>query len=535
MSRWQAVPRRMVWLGAGSLLLSSCAGGQHYQPQNGSIPATAPLADVQSTIILTAAPADPAPRSAISDRQPQSDKRAFDLPAGLPGAGVPQVQPPRFKPETPVAEREKAIQATYPQLPPVPESLIGLTPRSGTPLTLADLQRIAGESSPVLRRARAEADASYGTVIQAGLYPNPTTGYQADQVQPGNKPSNNPGQQGAFLNQLVKFPGKLSLAQAVAGFDYLNALVAVRAAQVDVMTQVRANYFAVLVAEKSMEVNRALVTLADEVYRLQLKQLAVGEAAGYEPLQLYAQAVQARNALVRAENTHRAAWKQLAAAVGQPALPPAPLVGQADAPAPAFEPRQSETRVLEQHTDLLTARNALEQARVNLQLQQRLPYPDLATNTVVQYDYVSRNNQFNLQLGIQLPVFDRNQGNIHQAVARIGRAQDNYVATQNDLLGRLAEAFSRYDANRVVTANYRDQVIPSLTGAYRTLVRRYQAEPEKVGFNDIVVAQQNLAQALQNYLAALEAQWRAVVDLANLTQQDELYWNACPEPVVLAP
>src|SRR5205823_6752527 len=129
-------------------------------------------------------------------------------------------------------------------------------------------------------------DASYGTVIQVGLHPNPTVGYEADQWQPGRGPTHNNGQQGAFLSHLIKYPGKLSLAQAVAGFDYLNALVAVRRAEVDVTTAVRTNYFQVLLAQKGMEVNRALVALAEEVYQLQLRQLAGGEAGGYEARQL---------------------------------------------------------------------------------------------------------------------------------------------------------------------------------------------------------------------------------------------------------
>ena len=70
--------------------------------------------------------------------------------------------------------------------------------------------------------------------------------------------------------------------------------------------------------------------------RVQLRQVASGFAAGYEPYQLYAQAVQARNAMVQADATYRSAWKQLAAAVGQPNLPFAPLVGRADAPPPSF-------------------------------------------------------------------------------------------------------------------------------------------------------------------------------------------------------
>lgn len=54
-------------------------------------------------------------------------------------------------------------------------------------------------------------------------------------------------------------------------------------------------------------------------------------------------------------------------------------------------------------------------------------------------------------------------------------------------------------------------------------VRRYQVEPDKVGFDDIVVAQQNLATALQAYLQALDPQWKAVVDTAEISQVDERY------------
>ena len=116
-----------------------------------------------------------------------------------------------------------------------------------------------------------------------------------------------------------------------------------------------------------------------------MRQLAAGEAAGYEPLQLYAQAVQARNALAQSEASYRSNWRQLAAAVGQPDLPPAPLAGRADLPVPLFDPAAARLWVTETHTDILNARNRILQAQVNLRLQQLNRVPDLSTSTVVQY------------------------------------------------------------------------------------------------------------------------------------------------------
>jgi cobalt-zinc-cadmium efflux system outer membrane protein len=477
--------------------------------------------DSQATAVLgplqvrpTVPPVEPTP--------PGGEKKSpFELPQAIPGSDKPPIRAPKFEPTTPAAERDKAVQAAYPALTPV--AATSLDEGTGPALSLADLQQLAVENSPVVRQAAADADTAYGQVIQAGLWPNPTIGYEADQWQPGPQLKNTSGQQGAFINQLIKTAGKLSLARQVAGYDYINALVAVRRAQFDVSNQVRTNYFAALVARQSWVVNKALADMADEVYRLQLKQIAAGEAAGYEPLQLYAQAVQARNAVIQAAAAYRAAWKQLIAAVGRPDLPPTPLAGRADTAAPTLALEDLTARMLEQHTDLLTARNALVKAQTNLTLQRRIPIPDVTFNNTQQHDNATGNYQFNLQLGIPIPLFDRNQGNIRSAYAQIASATEKLTASQYDLTGRLAEAFTRYDSNKAIADNYRDRVLPSLNQAYASIIRRYQVEPDKVGFNDIVVAQQNLATALQAYLAALGAQWQAVVDVGNLSQQDDLY------------
>ncbi len=506
------------WAGAVLVAFAGCAGPHtrlpagHYPPPQGS-------PDAATAGVLAHAPPRPAPPPLDVKGKP------FELPPQLPGGGAPILVPPPFNKDTPQTEREAAVRKAYPALTPVAK---WDGPAGGAPLTLADLRQLAAANSPVLRRAAAEADAVYGQVIQAGLHPNPTVGYQADQIQPSLRVpaasnGSGAGQQGGFVNALIKTAGKLKLAQQVAGFDYINALVAVRRAEADVATAVRAQYFAVLVARQGVEVNRALARLADEVYQLQLARVAAGQAAGYEPLQLYAQAEQARNGLVQAEATHRAAWRQLGAAAGRPDLPPAPLAGSAEADPPAFDQEKMRDWVLDQHTDVLTARNTLAQAQANLTLQRRAVIPDLSTYQYHEYDNLAQTYQFGLQVGVALPLTDRNQGAIRTAAARIGKAGADLEATQNELTGKVAEAYGRYEANRTVAARYRTLILPNMTRAYRALILRYQTEPERVSFDDIVGAQQNLGTALQAYLTALDAQWKAVVDLANLGQLDDLF------------
>lgn len=515
--------RKRLWLGMslGTFVSLGCASTQIEIPTGHLPPVVGPL-DTQTSATLDLKPAMPLVQVAPQEpTSPNNQKNPFGLPPALPGNDRPPVQVPRFSKDTPAAEREKAVLAAYPVLKPITHSIEA----NGTPLSLAEFQQLALSNSPVIRQAAADADSAFGLVIQAGLCPNPTVGYQADQWQPGNspKPINNNGQQGGYINLLIKTVGKLSLAQQVAGFDYINALVAVRRAQIDVSTQIRTYYFSAIVAKQSMEVNKLLADMADEVYKLQLKQVMAGEAAGYEPLQLYAQAVQYRNSYIQADAAYRTAWKQLAAAAGQPDMPAVPLTGRADTSAPVFNREELLPKMLEQHTDVLTAQNLVCKAQTNLTLQKRIPYPDLQTNQYHQYDNVAKNYQFGLQLGIALPVFDANQGNIRSATAQIASAREKIRATQNDLNGKFADAFARYESNRLIAENFKERVLPSLTQAYSSLIRRYQIEPEKVGFNDIIVAQQSLSQSMQTYLSSLGSQWQAVVDVANITQIDELF------------
>jgi cobalt-zinc-cadmium efflux system outer membrane protein len=120
-------------------------------------------------------------------------------------------------------------------------------------------------------------------------------------------------------------------------------------------------------------------------------------------------------------------------------------------------------------------------------------------------------------------MFDRNQGNIKAALAQLSRAQEDLQARQNDLSARLADAIARYQSSQAIVQNYRDRILPNLSRAHRAIIQRRNAEPDKVQFNDIVVSQNNLSQALNLYLSAIGEQWTAVVDLANLLQIDDLY------------
>ena len=67
-------------------------------------------------------------------------------------------------------------------------------------ITLQELQRMALKNNPTLAQAIANIRAAEGRKQQSGLYPNPTVGYQGEEIRGG---SFRGGEQGFFVQQNI--------------------------------------------------------------------------------------------------------------------------------------------------------------------------------------------------------------------------------------------------------------------------------------------------------------------------------------------
>jgi cobalt-zinc-cadmium efflux system outer membrane protein len=279
------------------------------------------------------------------------------------------------------------------------------------------------------------------------------------------------------------------------------------------------------VAEENLRLTFALCVFADSLFGVQTDQVRAGQSAPYEPLAIRALAEQARVALMQARNRYQAAWRQLGAAIGQPDLAPGPLTGNAMMGEPDLPYEALRERMLHCHTDLMTAANNVVKARYELALAKITPIPDIALKLVVQKDYSTPPfaGVANVEIGVPIPVWDRNQGNIRKSEADVGKALEDIPAIKLDLLNRLAEATERYLTNRQTVDTYLLHVLPDQVKAYRGVLQRSQQDPDRASFGDIVTAQQQLNSFLTTYLTALQQQWQAAVDLGALAQLDDLY------------
>jgi outer membrane protein, heavy metal efflux system len=479
-----------------------------------------PALDVQTTALT----------QTTKDAQPPEGKPRLEpkIPPEVPGSETPLLKLPKDK-----AAAQRELQRIYPELPPLPDGPVAKPGPEGRPYTLADLQQIAATNSPQLRQAAADVETARGNLIQARAYPNPTVGWN---VQPSNDGST-AGVQGPFIDQTIKFGGKLKLASAAAEMDLRNAELALKRARSDLATAVRNAYFAVLVAKETVRVNKALARFTDDIYRLHVAgQLGAGAAAAYEPAALRAQAYSTRLAYKQSIQAYVYAWKQLVSAVGLRQLPLTEVAGRIDAVLPYYDYDAVLAHALRNHTDVLTARNGLDKARYNLKLAQITPFPDVDINLSVLKEYALAPKQFvhTVTIGVPFPIWDQNKGGILAAEGALVRATEEPHRVEENLTTTLATAYTSYKQNLDALEYYRRFILPDQVRYYRGVFDRRQFDV-LAPFGDLVTAQQTLAANVSTYLGILGSLWSSVVSVADLLQTDDLFQLAQPRELPALP
>ncbi len=471
--------------------------------------------DRVQTVAWTQAQPDP------TGREAPLRKLDLDISPRLPGAEAPRI----VLPSDPAA-REREIRRLFPELPPLPIEPQAQPGPEGKPFTLADFQRLASAHSPALRQAASDVEAARGYVVQAKTYTNPTVAY----VQYAANNNNTAMSNGGFVNQPISTGGKMKLGVAAAQMNLDNAVLALKRARMDLATSVRNAYFTVLVDVETLILTRALVQFSDGIYRLQVGLLTGTQAAPYEPTALRAQTFANRLAYKQAIASYIYDWKALVATLGMPQLPLSEIAGRVDRLFPYFDYDEVRTSVLQHHTDVLTARNGVKIAQYNLKLAQITPlFPDLDVNLGMQKDF--GNSPFGtyqtLILGLPIPVWDQNKGNIIAAQGALVRASEESHRVEVSLTNNLALAYEGYRNNLYAMEYHRRNVLPDLVRYYRGIYARRQIDPTSA-FGDLVFAQQNLTANVTTYISILGNLWTSVVSVADLLQTDDLYQMAKP-------
>ena len=261
-----------------------------------------------------------------------------------------------------------------------------------------------------------------------------------------------------------------------------------------------------------------LIALADRLLEAATAQVDAGAAT--EPDRLRAEVVkeQAEIELEAARLEEDASMRRLASAMGLDHVADLPLTTVAD-DLPEF-PNQEDiaTRVIESNTRMEVARIGIERARRAHKLAKAEAIPNLVASLGPRYSDIDNETTVDLGIGIEIPLFDRNQGGIQSALAERLSAAADLRAIQLELLAEVSEAWSSYEAARIAATRYREQLLPK---AERTLDLTRQAyERGKADYLRLLDAQQVVVESRIAYVDALQRLQEAAALLRELTQHN---------------
>ena len=394
---------------------------------------------------------------------------------------------------------------------------------SGPVLTLEQLEQMASEHNPTLKQAEAALRAAEGRKRQAGLYPNPTVGYQGEQIRGG---SFRGGEQGAFVQQDIVLGGKLGAAKNVFEQERKQAEVEREEQRLRVMNGVTLAYYQSLAAQETVALRTSLLKLAQDATQTSKQLFNVGQSDEPDLLQAEIEEQQAELALVAAQQNQQQRWKTLAAVVGNPDLPSSSLAGNLEN-APELDPQLWLRTLLTDSPAIKIADLGVTRAEAAVTRARREPIPDLQIRGGLEQNrelLESSGRPVGLQgfaeVGVRIPLFNRNQGNIQAAKADVERAKHETQRVQLLLRERLAPTVQNYLTAKTAVDRYRNQMIPRAEKAYGLYLQKYNNMA--AAYPQVLIAQRTLFQLRTDYVNALETLWVNAVALKGFMLTDGL-------------
>lgn len=400
---------------------------------------------------------------------------------------------------------------------PVPDLLKEVAVR--TPMRLEEFQQFALATNPTLREANALVKQSAAQARQAGLYPNPTVGYQGEQIRGG---AYGGGEQGAFVQQTFVLGGKLGLRRNVYQQQRHEDEIGAAEQRYRVLSDVGQSFYSALSAQEIVNVRRRLLSLTMDAVETAHQLGNVGQADAPDVLQAEVEAEQAKVDYTTAQREYLQAFRSLAALVGKPELIVSPLQGQLEHP-PQIDADRIADQIARDSPTVKRAQQGIIRAQAEIKSAKRESVPDFQVHAGVQQNFEAINQITRAPVGLQgfataginLPIFNRNQGNVAAAQADLERAEAEVTRIQLSLRQMTQPLLQAYLSSQVEAARYKDEMIPRATRAYQLYLTKYRQMG--AAYPQVLVSQRTLFQIQVEYIHALENLWTTAIALQNYT------------------
>ena len=364
----------------------------------------------------------------------------------------------------------------------------------------------ARDRAPLVVLARGEARRARGRAQGIGLHPNPSIDYERQESFAPNAQSQD------LARVVVPFDlsGRRDAARLLAELSADESEVEASSVGLELSAHALSLFYRALAAQRRVELLRTAQDALDDAARILASRESAGEASGYERARLSLEAELARSRLARATLELSVSTQELGALLGEEAGG-ASLIGDFEvAPPPAVDELMS--RAEQERPELASLDRRLATARRARGAADTAWIPNFAI-------FGGYNRQvgplvghgYSLGLRVDIPLFDRGQGEQSEAAAAASAVEEYGDALRVALRMQVGAARARLAGVLMERARFGD----STAEAAELVVRA-----ARTGFQG---GERSLVELLDARRAALEvAERRLALDLAVRLADGEL-------------
>ena len=340
-----------------------------------------------------------------------------------------------------------------------------------TRLTLDDAVSLAARTNPTIRAKEFEQRAVTAGEITAGLRPNPTASFLAEQF--GGASDASQTQYTFRVGQPIELGGKRQRR-----IDSARAATRVTGHELDfvrrqIIFQVKKSFADALAGRESLSLAEQNLQSLDELERIQRFRAERGDISELELLRIQVQRFAFERDAADARQALNAAKIALRAIVGPQQLAESfEVVGDLAFKDVSLTPADLYRRTLANRPDLRAAEAAREKAKADIRLARANAWWDVTPQ--VEYQRIGPDNTIGFGISVPIRIFDRNQGEIARTRAEAGRVAAAREAVAVQALSEVDTALAALRTEGGKLTVLRDTYLPKAKQARDTVEYAYR-------------------------------------------------------------
>lgn len=414
-------------------------------------------------------------------------------------------------------------------------------------LTMERALEIALENHPALTALRARIGMAEGEAVQAGLWPNPeielgVEGYtpNADDRPrdlarldnaaivanrflaaggsgvsvdiPSIPEPDNPDQQQNVISLSQELPiwGAPRKARKAAAMDVARWRAEYRVEYLDTRARVKSAFQSVVYFQHVQEMMAELIDTFDEILAVSRARFDAGDIAEVEVLKAEANHERFVMDSQLAEKYLSDARAELNEAMGNPGVTVGACVGDLESSLPHVPDTLTAPLPMDHPLNLaFDLREERAAAEIAVEKAKRWPNPAVGVG-YRDYEYTDQDT-WDFSIGFEIPIFNRNQGNLRRARENLAREESIAHAERNRIETRRRAAVTAYTTHSRRVVTFRENIMPKMQRALDIARETYALGD--IAILEVLDAYRSFSEARLSYLEELLDAHLAAVEL----------------------